>query len=589
MSEQLFIVLGGVGLLLPLLLAAICFGSLFGLPRPKRLHGALGWAGSLVSLILLLYSVWLVAGLHTGHLGSVGEAVLSTAGWQHRFSILLLPEDVFTLDVHIDVLSLYFILLANLVAFAAVWNATALTNGDRLDSRLSHPAFFHGCLNGFHFTILLVPILDNLMGLWIAVELTTVFSALVVGYRDTPAAWEAAWKYLVITSAGIVLALLGTMFLAHAINPELLENPGMMNNAVHGGAPDALLNWTILMDLARGNQLDNDFVTLAFLFILVGYGTRAGLAPMHTWLPDGHGEAPAPVSALLSGVLLKLALYAILRFYTITNAALESNAFSSSLLLGAGLLSLIVATPFILKQNRFKRVLAYHSVEHMGIICVGIGFGTPFALAGALLHTLNHAVTKALMFLAYGNVDRQYRQVLGKYRRKHGLPIDVSDREIVGVLRTMPKTATLLALGGLALVGTPPFGIFISELMILWGAMERFIPPPHSDPLPAGPPDWAVTLGIAVFIVTTTLIFFGLVRHLSDHLLGRPPRLGGDRTAETEQSPRLDKTLVKEPWFPDLIPLLFLGALVLGGVFLLPWTGLLDQCVAILMPAASGR
>lgn len=148
---------------------------------------------------------------------------------------------------------------------------------------------------------------------------------------------------------------------------------------------------------------------LAFLFIVVGYGTKAGFAPMHTWLPDGHAEAPAPISALLSGVLLKSALYAILRFYTIANACIGDRTYTSAILLGAGVVSLVLAAPLILKeQNPFKRVLAYHSLEHMGIITFGVGIGAPLALFGALLHTFNHATTKSLMFLAFGNIMRRY-------------------------------------------------------------------------------------------------------------------------------------------------------------------------------------
>jgi hydrogenase-4 component F len=455
----------------------------------------------------------------------------------------------FSVDFYVDGLSLWFILLANVIAVAASWHLAAEISSNKPEAAheaemMHHPAFLLGSLNGFHCSMILVPTLANLIAMWIGIELTTLASALVIGFKGTPAAWEAAWKYLVMTSAGIVLALLGTVFLDHGIP---------------SGLQDAKLNWKYVMDLAMGpicshekdKYLGLPFVMLGFLFALVGYGTKAGLAPLHTWLPDGHGEAPSAISALLSGVLLKLALYAILRFAMITNAALITKAtpmadeakalmakatlmanaalitkatpmadeakalmakatlmaevaavnlaFPSALLLGAGVLSLVVATPFILKSNKFKRVLAYHSVEHMGIICVGLGIGGRLAIAGALLHTLNHAATKALMFLAYGNVERRYKAL--------------KDENIAGIMHKMPSTAIFLALAGLALVGTPPFSIFFSEVMILWGALEQFLSG-------AGPlPNWAVILGIALFLLTTTLIFFGLVRHLSEHLL----------------------------------------------------------------------
>ncbi|MBK8050518.1 MAG: hypothetical protein IPK16_27485 [Anaerolineales bacterium] len=208
-------------------------------------------------------------------------------------------------------------------------------------------------------------------------------------------------------------------------------------------------------------QLPADLVELSFLFVLVGYGTKAGFAPCTPGCPMGMGEAPAPISALLSGVLLKSALYAILRFSTLTNAALGSSQFTSSLLLGTGLVSLLLATPFILNErNRFKRVLAYHSLEHMGIIAFGLGIGGPIALFGALLHTLNHALTKALMFLSFGTVAGRFTGPTS------------NQRTLSNVLMLMPALGLILAIGGLALVGMPPFNIFLSELIILWGSAE---------------------------------------------------------------------------------------------------------------------
>ena len=562
-------------LLLPALLSYASLAVLFAWPESLPANRSLGLAGVFVAAVLLVGSVWLVIGVEFDWFGDLGRALRSTNGWQHQFWFFL-PRDLFTLDVHIDSLSLYFILLSNVVAFAAAWIAARLTEPGAFKSwqaglkkgttRLTYPAFFYFCFSGFYFSMLLVPILDNLIGLWIGVELTTLFSALVVGFRNTPAAWEAAWKYLVITSAGIVLALLGTMFLAHAI-PEGANAPG---------APDSLMNWTALMTAAHGGTLTTDFVELAFLFILIGYGTKAGLAPMHTWLPDGHGEAPPSISALLSGVLLKLALYAILRFYAITNVALGSTFLTSNLLLVMGLISLVVATPFILKRNRFKRVLAYHSVEHMGIICFGLGIGTPLALLGALLHSFNHAVTKALMFLAYGSVLKEYRKALGWKVAERD-----KDWQVTGVLRVMPRTAALLALGGFALVGTPPFGIFVSELMILWGAIQRLIPvgAATAPPVwPPGPPGWAVAIAVGLFILTTTLIFYGLVRHLLDeHLFGKVP----ERTDRKAWRGR-------ERLGADLAPLLFLALLVSFGVFLLAGSDLLETSLAILNGKSTG-
>ena len=395
------------------------------------------------------------------------------------------------LKMHVDALSVYFVLLVNAIAlFASLYIGPYLDGLTQRHTVAQQGAatLFHVFFNLFHLTMVLVPMVDNLVYLWIAVELTTVFSTLLIGFRRDQRALEAAWKYIIITSTGIIFALLGTLFLASAIPP---------------GAKLSM-DWSQLVQHA--GELDKGFVQLSFLFILLGYGTKAGFAPMHPWLPDGHGEAPYPVSALLSGVLLKSALYAILRFYSITNLRL-GEGLASPLLLASGLFSLAVAAPFILKRNRFKRVLAYHSLEHMGIITFGIGIGGEIALFGALLHALNHALTKALMFLAFGQVQASY-----------GTEVGGEDEErYVGVLRSMPVTGLLLALGGLALVGSPPFNIFLSEFIILGAAVSKAASAGVGQALP-------YVAAIALFVASVTLIFVGLVRHLGRMLIDTPPQ-----------------------------------------------------------------
>jgi hydrogenase-4 component F len=294
---------------------------------------------------------------------------------------------------------------------------------------------------------------------------------------------------------------------------------------------------------------------------------------MHTWLPDGHGEAPSPVSALLSGVLLKSALYAILRFYTITNLNQDNTTFTSAVLLFFGLLSLALATPFILKRNKFKRVLAYHSLEHMGIIVFGIGIGGPVALFGALLHALNHALTKALMFLTFSHVRREYAR-----QQKSAEP---DAEQLTGVLKSMPLSGMLLLLGGLGLVGSPPFNIFFSEFIILWGALERIVHPPagQSQLVTA-----AYVLAVGLFLLTITLIFGGLVGHLARLLLDRPPAIPANQ--ETPSNGLQDRAR-------QLTPLLFLLALtLLFGVWIpttpIDFPRLLEQSVYILQRGAGG-
>jgi hydrogenase-4 component F len=405
-----------------------------------------------------------------------------------------LDFDILVVRFHVDALSIYFVMLVNLIALVASFY-TRSSSGRRADERRRDPTLFYSLFNLFHFTMVLVPMVANLVVLWIAVELTTLTSTVLVASERRRETLEAAWKYIIITSTGIIFALLGTFFLASAIQ-----------NGVR-----TTMDWPDLVQIAGDHLLMPNLVRLSFLFVLVGYGTKAGLAPMHTWLPDGHGEAPYPVSALLSGVLLKSALYAILRFYTITNDALGSGRFASRILLGAGLLSLVVATPFIVKRNPFKRVLAYHSLEHMGIITFGVGIGGPIALFGALLHALNHGVTKSLMFLAYGNVQENDRASGQADRSDAGSGL----MDHRGVLQAMPWTGFLLAVGGLALVGSPPFNVFYSEFLILWAAVGRAV---HQ-------PGFALIAAIVLFLLSVTVIFGGLVRHLSRILMmGDAPR-----------------------------------------------------------------
>jgi hydrogenase-4 component F len=411
-------------------------------------------------------------------------------------------------NLYLDALSIYFVLLVNMVALFASISTAQFLRSDAKRNPFHNPWHFHLFFNFFHMTMLLVPLVDNLVTLWIAVELTTVFSTMLVRYRRDRLSLEAAWKFIMITTTGIIFALLGTLFMANAIPQTILEKAQVQI------PPVDMMSWAVLADKGIAEQLNKDFVRLSFLLILLGYGTKAGLAPMHSWLPDGHGQAPSPVSALLSGVMLKSALYAILRFYTITNLCLGSDRdFTYYLLLVTGIFSLLLATPFILKRNRFKRVLAYHSLEHMGIITFGIAIGTPVALFGALLHAMNHALTKALMFLVYGSIQYEYQERTGDAHTD-----DDGEEQIRGVLKAMPLSGTILALGGLALVGSPPFNIFMSEMMILWAAVKEIW---TKNSLKFD--DQLLWIGLVFFVITVTIIFAGLVGHLARLLLGPAP------------------------------------------------------------------
>jgi len=376
-----------------------------------------------------------------------------------------------------DAFSAYLILIISLVGFViSVYSMGYMNHEIKHDvidlKRLKiYYVFFHLCI----FSMLLVGVVNNL-GLWIAIEMTTLFSAPLIVVYTRKSSLEAVWKYLVICSVGITLALFGTILTYYAAVQVLGEDAGA-------------LNWVSLVSAA--NQFDPTLMKIAFVFIIVGYGTKAGLAPMHTWLPDAYSEAPAPGTALLSGVLINCSMYSIIRFHTITSASVGPG-FSSDLLIMFGLLSLGIAAPFIIMQSDYKRLFAYSSVEHMGIVALGFGFGGVLGTFGALLHMFNHAVTKSFMFFVAGNI-----------RQKYGTKkID----QVSGLVKSMPYTGPMLVLGGLAITGSPPFSIFISEVTILTaGLMQGQIIP------------------TAFAIMFMIIIFAGFFNHTNRMALSTPP------------------------------------------------------------------
>jgi len=302
-------------------------------------------------------------------------------------------------------------------------------------------AAFTSCLLFFLAAMSLVTVSHRFGLLWVAVEATTLASAPLIYFHRQHRSLEATWKYLMICSVGIALALLGNFFLAVAASN-------------HGGAPVPL----VLEDLiAAAPALHIPWLKAAFLLFLVGYGTKMGLAPLHTWLPDAHSEAPSVVSALLSGALLNCAFLSILRLQQVCVAAGEA-AFGQELLVGFGLLSMAVAAVFIIGQGDYKRMLAYSSVEHMGILTLGVGLGGA-ATFGAMLHAVNHSLTKAMLFLVAGNI-------LAVYQTK-------STGEVRGVLRVLPASGVLWVAGFFAITGSPPFGPFLSEFTILKAALDQ--------------------------------------------------------------------------------------------------------------------
>jgi hydrogenase-4 component F len=302
-------------------------------------------------------------------------------------------------------------------------------------------ATFTSCLLFFLAAMTLVAASQRFGILWVAIEATTLASAPLIAFHRHHRSLEATWKYLLVCSVGIALALLGNFFLAIAATPA-------------GEAPVPLVLGDLLREAPR---LDATWLRAAFLLFVVGYGTKMGLAPLHTWLPDAHSEAPSVVSALLSGALLNCAFLGILRVQQVCAAA-GQGAFGQEILVGFGLVSMAVAAIFILGQADYKRLLAYSSVEHMGILALGVGLGAGGTF-GAMLHAVNHSLGKAMLFLVAGNI-------LAAYRTK-------ATAEVRGVLRVLPASGVLWVAGLFAITGWPPFGPFLSELTILKAALDQ--------------------------------------------------------------------------------------------------------------------
>ena len=374
--------------------------------------------------------------------------------------------------LRVDALSAVFLLATGLLyATAAVFSIGYLGVERRREGFARFAKRYYVLLNLFALSMLLVPLASDFGTLWVAVELTTIVSALLVAIDRTDAALEASWKYVLIVSSGLGIALLAVIVL-YATGTHAL-----------GGAYIPRFERLI----AHAHGLSGDAVRLAFVLALVGFGTKVGFVPVHTWLPDAHSEAPAPVSALLSGSLLAGALYAILRFFQVA-AASGNRAFASHALIVFGVLSLVAASFFVLRQSNYKRLLAYSSVEHMGIIALGIGFGAPLAVAGALLHVITHASAKGLAFFGAGSLLRGY-----------------DTKEIDAVTdagRKMPWTGPMLLAAALALSGLPLSGVFRSEFEIVAGGLGA-----------------GRYTGAAILVVLVTVAFLGLATTATRMLL----------------------------------------------------------------------
>jgi hydrogenase-4 component F len=371
----------------------------------------------------------------------------------------------------------------------------------------------------------LVVLANNLGVMWFAVEATALSSVLLVALYNRQTSLEAAWKYIILGSLGLALALFGTVLVyAAAVGPPAFEK-----------LPS--FNWSHLITVAP--RFDHGLIKLAFVFALIGYGTKAGLAPMHTWLPDAHSEAPSPTSAMLSGVSLKIALYALLRFHILATACLDSG-FSRHFLLGFGLFSMFLAPPFILVQRNLKRMLAYSSLEHIGLICTGIAMNTRLTIFGALLHMGYHALTKPVLFFAAGNIHQTF----------HSLQFRVIGP---GMVKVLPVTVLFMALAALAAIGLPPFGLFLSEMIVLSGGLA------------------ARQTTVSVLILVALLASFcGILQQLTRMALGAPKHDHAGDVCRTDGVPAmvllLGGLLLFSVWLPaPLQEIMRQAAAIIGG------------------------
>lgn len=450
--------------------------------RPRQVLGiavtisaiGLGFAGSLWATVLA-----------KGHVTAAGD---------------LFFVDAFS-AFHLVVLGLVFLLCS---LFARVYFADDGEHGLAPGAARRFGALWLGSLAA----MMLVLVSNNLGIMWVGMEATTLLTAFLISLHPDRLSLEAMWKYLLICSVGIAFAFIGTIFAAASVQGGL-------------GA-DALL-WTRLAGPEA--RLDPTLMTFAFVFVLVGYGTKAGLAPIHSWLPDAHSQAPAPVSAMFSGFLLNTALYCILRYVPLVRHALGSG-FADHLLVFFGVLSILVAAGFIVFQHDAKRLLAYSSVEHLGIITLGYGLG-PLGAFAALFHTLNHSLSKSLAFFAVGRLGQRY---------------GTHDMETLsGALRT-DRVWGLGLLGSiLTLIGAAPFAIFMSEYQLLRAAI--------------GEGAWLV---LALFLAAGAVVFIAALRHLIDMAFG-----GADAAVPKARSPGLSGLLVAG----------VMGLLLLLGLWMPSWLG----------------
>jgi hydrogenase-4 component F len=440
------------------------------------------------------------------------NAVVSfgTLGAAAALTMRIMTEDhleAFDGQFFIDSFNVFLMALTAFVGFTTALFSRPYMRVERDRGKLNagRMRLYHAMYQLFTFAMLLALTANNMGILWVAMEAATLTTVLLVSLYRTPASLEAAWKYFILGGVGIAQALFGTILLYFAAERVL-------------GAGGSALLWTELNAVKQ--NLEPTVVSLAFVFLLVGYGTKVGLVPLHNWLPDAHAEGPTPISAVLSGLLLNVALYAVVRSKVLVDGALGHD-FAGNLMMGFGLASVVVAAFFLSRQKDIKRLFAYSSVEHMGLITFAFGMGGPLASFAGLLHMTVHSLTKSAIFFAAGHAAQKTGTQLME--------------DIRGLIKISPTVGWGLMLGTLAILGLPPFGVFASEFLVLTIAM-------HSHP-------WATPF-LLVSLVVAFAAVFGKVQ----------PMVFGDTTAQRLPHP------------PALLPVFaHLGLVLMLGVFIPPY------------------
>lgn len=384
--------------------------------------------------------------------------------------------------IYLDALSMWMVMIISTLYFGFAWTSKAYLDRDKnirygYLRRFSHlEGRFYALSHTFVWIMLLVVLVNNLGLMWVTIEATTLVSALLVAFKFTRTSLEATWKYVMVCTVGICLALLGTILVYYIQLTDI--------------GPDNALNWLYLVQ--NSEQINPAMATFAFCFLFVGYGTKVGLAPMHAWLPDAHSEAPALTSGLLSGSLCICAIYVLMRNIVILMPAIGVD-FIAGLCLGFGLFTIGAAVPFVVIQRDIKRMLAYSSMENFGLMVAGLGIFIPVAMQAALLHMFNHALVKYSLFYVAGTIMEEYGTK--NMMRIHGM------------MQQVPRTALFLLLGIVGILGMPPIGVFFSKFYIIYGMFKAEHP----------------YLGILALVLLAGMVI-GILYHIMRMLGGIPRR-----------------------------------------------------------------